>query len=256
MAPWLETPPGRYVLAWEQAGLDEVVADLFGFHALQLGLSEVQALRANRMPHRWVMGGTASNLWCEPEALPFEDRALDLVVLPHTLEQAQDPHRSLAEVARVLRPEGRVVITGLNPVSLWGLRRQAGRVAQRMGWAGRPLFLPRSGELMAYWRLRDWLRLLGFELEVVRLGCYRPPLWTQPWLDRWSWMERSGERWWPVFGAAYLLVAVKRVRGMRLIGLARSERARAAAAPATVANRQLRLEAGVPEPQRTGVSDE
>jgi hypothetical protein len=36
-------------------------------------------------------------------------------------------------------------------------------------------------------------------------------------------MEGVGERWWPVFGAVYFLVAVKRVRGMRLVGLARHE---------------------------------
>src|SRR5258706_214168 len=51
---WFETPPGRYLLAWEQAQFDQAVADMFGYHALQLGLSEVQGLRANRMPHRWL----------------------------------------------------------------------------------------------------------------------------------------------------------------------------------------------------------
>ncbi len=32
--------------------------------------------------------------------------------MPHTLELAADPHRTLAEVARVLRPEGKVVVLG------------------------------------------------------------------------------------------------------------------------------------------------
>ena len=39
---WFETPPGRYLLAWEQAQFDQAVADMFGYHALQLGLSEVR----------------------------------------------------------------------------------------------------------------------------------------------------------------------------------------------------------------------
>ncbi len=51
---WLGTAPGRYLLDWEQAQLDLAVANLFGFNALQLGLPELQALQANRMPHRWV----------------------------------------------------------------------------------------------------------------------------------------------------------------------------------------------------------
>jgi len=51
---WLKTPAGEYLLAWEQRHLDQAVADVFGFHALQLGLPEVDALAANRMPHRWL----------------------------------------------------------------------------------------------------------------------------------------------------------------------------------------------------------
>ena len=46
-------------------------------------------------------------------------------------------------------------------------------------------------------------------------------------------MEPAGERWWPVFGAVYFLVAVKRVRGMRLVGLARDQRQRVKAKAAT-----------------------
>lgn len=244
MAQWLETPPGRYLLAWEQAQLDQAVADLFGFHALQVGLPQLPALRANRMPDRWVACGmfgdedieivmpkaapSHPSLCCEPDALPFPDQSLDLVVLPHTLERAADPHRSLAEVDRVLRPEGRVVIVGLNPVSLWGLRQRGGRCVHGLGlWQQRPDYLPAAEERIGYWRLRDWLRLLNFELEVGRMGCYRPPLWTERWLERCAWMEKLGAHWWPVLGAAYFMVAVKRVRGMRLVGLNR--RARAAA---------------------------
>src|SRR5580765_4226593 len=51
---WLKSPAGQYLLAWEQRHLDHAVADLFGFHALQLGLPLLEALRANRMPHRWL----------------------------------------------------------------------------------------------------------------------------------------------------------------------------------------------------------
>ncbi|MCB1998263.1 MAG: SAM-dependent methyltransferase, partial [Rhodoferax sp.] len=53
LGAWLQSPPGRYLLAWEQDRLDRDVADAFGFHALQLGMPELDGLRANRMPHRW-----------------------------------------------------------------------------------------------------------------------------------------------------------------------------------------------------------
>ena len=35
LGSWLKTPPGRYLLAWEQDRLDHAVTDAFGFHALQ-----------------------------------------------------------------------------------------------------------------------------------------------------------------------------------------------------------------------------
>ena len=49
---WLRSPVGQVLLEWEQRHLDRAVADLFGFHALQLGLPQLDALQANRMPHR------------------------------------------------------------------------------------------------------------------------------------------------------------------------------------------------------------
>ena len=236
---WLATPPGRYLLAWEQAQLDRVVADMFGFHALQHGLIELEALRANRMPHRWLASEHVEDpgrvaVVTHADALPFPERSLDLVVLPHTLELAADPHQALAEVERVLMPEGRVVILGFNAASLWGLRQRRAHLYRRMGFG--QLYLPREGEFIGYWRLRDWLRLLSFEVEGGRFGAYRPALTSERWLERFGWMDRVGDRWWPVLGAVYMVVAVKRVRGMRLVGLAKRERIKAPAAPAVVAN--------------------
>ncbi len=261
LTQWLQTPAGRYVLEWEQRHLDVAVADLFGFHALQLGLPELDALRANRMPHRWVAtdsvckveaghAGEAADpagsprravaLHCDFDALPFDSQSLDLVVLPHGLELARDPHLALREVERVLVPEGRVVVVGFNPTSLWGLRQRLGHLRRRIARGGEAsLFLPSAGEFMGYRRLRDWLRLLSFEVEAGRFGCYRPPLLSEKWLTRLEWMEPAGDRWWPVFGAVYFVVAVKRVRGMRLVGLVRQQRQLAKAAPAVaVHNRQ------------------
>jgi SAM-dependent methyltransferase len=234
---WFETPPGRYLLDWEQAEFDQAVADVFGYHALQLGLPEVQGLRANRMPHRWLAMPDASMaassaLVTDFSALPFPACSLELVVLPHALELSPDPHATLREVERVLVPEGRVVICGFNPVSLWGLRQQRARLYRRLGFG--ELFLPDTGESIGYRRMRDWLRLLSFEVESGRFGIYRPAVRSVAWLERWRWFDAVGRRWWPIFGAAYFLVAVKRVRGMRLLSADwRRTAARATPVPVT-----------------------
>jgi SAM-dependent methyltransferase len=262
MGPWLETPAGRYALSWTQSHMDRAVADAFGYHALQLGLPELDGLRANRMPHRWVahdglvetqpilMPPPADEsistqspefpvaLHCAFDALPFPPNSIDLVLLPHTLELARDPHATLAEVERVLVPEGRVVIIGFNPMSLWGLRQWLG-LGPRIG-----LLIEEAepgshaAEFLGYRRVRDWLRLLSFEIEGGRFGCWRPPHATHKALERMAWMDRVGSHWWPVLGGLYGIEAVKRVRGMRLVGLARKPSRRNAAAPAVVAQRR------------------
>lgn len=264
LAEWLKTPPGVYMLAWEQAQFDQAVGDVFGFHALQVGLPELDTLKANRIPHRWlaeeslptspaafvtadldavstVTAAEAASsrpravLITESGALPFPENSIDLVVLAHTLELSRDPHATLREVERVLVPEGRVVISGLNPASLWGMRQRRAHLYQRLG--SHELFLPEPGEFIGYWRLRDWLRLLSFEVESGHFGCYRPALASQKWLARFEWMDRAGARWWPILGAVYFLVAVKRVRGVRLLEPAWKSR-KVVAAPAAVANKK------------------
>jgi SAM-dependent methyltransferase len=156
---WLKTPAGEYLLAWEQRHLDQAVADVFGFHALQLGLPELEALGANRMPHRWLAVESppltaearaeaaapnpragarrrpGSRCTATSTRCPFESASLDLVVLPHSLELARDPHLTLREVERVLVPEGRVLILGFNPASLWGTRQRLGRMRDAWAWA-------------------------------------------------------------------------------------------------------------------------
>lgn len=246
---WFESAPGRYLLEWEQAHLDDAVADVFGYHALQVGMPWLQGLRANRMTHRWLALGTEylaqpvqqPALWADPVALPFPANSLDLVLLPHALEHSPDPHAVLREVARVLVPEGRVVACGINPASLWGLRQRRARLCQRLGWG--QLYLPDAGEFIGHWRLRDWLRLLDFELEGVSFGCWRPAVRSARSLARFAWMDGLGQRWWPVFGAGYFMVAVKRSHGPKLVGAHWKAAPVPAGAPVSIANRARRAAA-------------
>ena len=206
--PWLETPPGQYVLAREQAYFDNAVADIFGYHALQLGMEQLDLLRSSRIPLRVHVGhGANAGLRADFRDLPIESNSVDLMVLPHTLEFSDHPHQIVREVARALRPEGQVVIAGFNPLSLWGLRRGLGRRSE-YPWQGSFIHLP---------RVMDWFALLGLEIVAGSMACYAPPCTEQKWLDRFAFMEKAGDRWWPIAGGVYFLQAVKRVRGIRLI---------------------------------------
>jgi SAM-dependent methyltransferase len=220
LADWLQTDPGRYMQNWEQTRVDAVVSDIFGYHALQVGMAQIDLLRANRMPNKALTSPvidasthcsqTRPNfVLCESEALPFESQSIDLLVLSHGLELSARPHQVLREVERVLVPDGRVVISGFNPFSLWGLRHS---LPYLKPW------LPYSqASAVSLPRLKDWLKLLSFDIDRGYFGCYVPPFMSESWLKRFSLMEHAGDRWWPVCGAVYVLSAVKRVEGMRLI---------------------------------------
>ncbi|EIM31578.1 methylase involved in ubiquinone/menaquinone biosynthesis [Leptothrix ochracea L12] len=229
-----QTPQGRYLLAWEQQLLNGWVADVFGFHAVQLGWPALESLRMNRMPHRWRVDHEGSPeradaaLRADFSALPFPSASLDLIVMPHTLEQAQDPHRTLREAERVLVADGRLMLVGFNPVGLWAWQRQPiheGAATARSVWIG-------------HRRARDWLHLLGFEILQEQFGVYRPPLRHAVWLERCAWMDRVGPLAWPMLSAVYAIEAVKRIQGVHLIRPRRATPLRPMPAAAATTPRQ------------------
>jgi SAM-dependent methyltransferase len=90
----------------------------------------------------------------ELEALPIDDDRLDAATLMLVLHHVPDPARALAEVARVLKPEGRVIIADMLPHDRDNYRQQMGHV-----WLGF------SGE-----HITAMLRESGFEqVRVVAL---------------------------------------------------------------------------------------
>lgn len=212
---WLSTPLGAYVLDRERAWLDQTTPDIFGYHALQLGLPQIDLLRESRIVNRMRIdplcrapeGHAGPNLRARFAELPIATQSVDLAVLPHVLEFAADPHDILREIDRVMIPEGRLIIIGFNPWSLFGARRVLGRADDA----------PWNGRFVSLIRIKDWLSLLGFDVADGHLACYAPPMRSEKWLKRWRFLDRAGGRWWGVAGGVYMLQAVKRVRGMRII---------------------------------------
>jgi SAM-dependent methyltransferase len=243
---WLQTPAGVYLRAWEQSCLDNLTADIFGYNAVQIGMPQIDALAANRMPFKLLAdrrtramdeSSRPVNLTLDYTELPFASQSMDLVVLPHVLEFSTDPHQVLREVERVLIPEGQVIICGFNPASLWGARH----VLRRVGGTS---FLPRTEELISMPRMKDWLKLLNMSASQSHFGCYAPACRTEKWLHRYAFMDNAGSRWWPYFGGVYIVQAIKRVKGMRLIGPAWTRKTAATPAVVPVTNKRREQQDG------------
>ncbi|MDE2305728.1 MAG: methyltransferase domain-containing protein [Gammaproteobacteria bacterium] len=180
--PWLATPLGARVLRDEAALASQVLDDVFGFELLQVGSwgENRPLLRAARTQHTTVVAPrveTGVTLCAALEELPLASDSIDAVLLPHTLERVEDPYAVLREAERVLCGEGCLMICGFNPWSGWGLRRLFARGFKR------PPFPPGTRRLLSERRLRDWVALLGFDVDrvygylgsVPRAGGRAPP---------------------------------------------------------------------------------
>ncbi len=207
---WFSTPPGRELLALEQACLEHLLSECFGYYLLQVGCLGLQMdpLRMSRIKSQVVLVPKEEDAYSaqcvvgDPQYLPVASDSIDTVLLSHTLDFSRNPHQLLREVGRVLIPEGHVVIVGFNPWSLWGLWRLLRMRSRQVPWCG---------HFISSWRVHDWLSLLGFEIKAEEGVMFRPPLRHEGMLQRLGFLERLGRRLWPPLSGVYVILAVKRV---------------------------------------------
>jgi SAM-dependent methyltransferase len=119
------------------------------------------------------------------------------------LEFSDYPHQILREVERVLVPEGSLVVLGFNPLSAWGL------VSLFRGNRS-----PWNGRFSTLGRIKDWLALLNFEMTAGRMVYHKPPVQSERVRRRLEFLERAGDRWWPLGAAVYAVAARKREIGV------------------------------------------
>jgi SAM-dependent methyltransferase len=207
---WYTRLVGRLLLEMEREQMSQVLNNLFGYHALQVGcLLGDDLLASSRIPHQILMDmdpnkteTLCNHVFGYPDALPIVSDSIDVILLPHTLEFERDPHQILREVDRALIPEGHAVILGFNPWSLWGLWRLLTFRRSNPPWCGSFLSLT---------RIKDWLALLGFDVVLIKPFFFRPPIQQEGIMRRLRFMEKLGARFWPRLSGAYVLVAKKRV---------------------------------------------
>ena len=132
---WFQTPWGRYAFALERAALQQAAGPLQGRLVVDVGCGTGRFTQALQQQGARTVGvdldpgmltvaaERAAGPWLVADAarLPFGDQAFDLAVAVTVLEFVADPGRVLAELARVTRPGGRVVVACLNWASPWGL---------------------------------------------------------------------------------------------------------------------------------------
>jgi SAM-dependent methyltransferase len=200
---WFATSLGDALLRAEHAAAAAALEDVFGFQGLQVGAwGPADAFLASARTRRTALIDAEDGaVRARAAELAVQTDSVDLVLLPHTLECQQDPHGVLREAERVLVGDGHLVVLGFEPYGPWAMRTRLSRAA----------FVPGVRRFLSERRLRDWLKLLGFEVCSVRRFLYAPPLARLQSERVEAGCAAVGRRLWPQLSGAYLLKAQKRV---------------------------------------------
>jgi len=208
---WFQTTVGRSLLASQRGHLNKLIERCYGFHQAEINVSHrIPVGNASGLGHRFFVvpqaqpdmpENTVVSLSTE---LALDHDSADLVILHHALDFSADPHQTLREVARVLKPNGNVALVGFNPFSIWGVLKWLKR-SKRGVWRNRFL----SGH-----RVADWLSLLGFKVNKVRYYFYAPPINRPGLIGRFDWVENTINAKVPL-GAYYVIMAQKQ-QGARI----------------------------------------
>ncbi len=186
-ARWRASRIGKVVEDLEQSLIFALLGDLRGLKTLDVGCgdgtyariatergAEVHGLDSSPVrldsARRHAAGQAREITWVEGTAqlLPFQDEAFDRIVAVTVFCLIPDPHATLLEMARVLKPGGLLVLGELNLWSVWAFRR---RVKSWMNPAS-------PWRRVKFRSASEWKRMLkahGFIVQEVRGCVYFPP---------------------------------------------------------------------------------
>ena len=206
---WLDTALGKHLYELECQLSSQALSQVFGWQLLQIGAwgSDTQLIAGARtqrkalvVPETAGRGVAEMTIRSRLDSLGIATHSIDAVLLPHTLEQVSYPHELLREVERILLGDGQLVLFGFRPLSAWGLRNF-------LRANGLP---PGTQQYFSEHRIRDWLRLLGFEVIESRRYLFNLPVGSPSPRTR-RLLESLGNRFWPLLAGAYMLRARKRL---------------------------------------------
>lgn len=232
---WFQSALGRALLASQRKTIDAATRGFFGFHQAEIGVSHRTPVGnltnlGNKffVANQWVEGLPENCIVSPHDELALEHDVADLVIMHHALDVSPNPHQTLREASRILKPSGHLVLCGFNPLSSWGIRKMVSR-AHRGPWGCRFI----SGS-----RIEDWLNLLDFKVGIANYHFYPLPFNQQALMTRFQVLDRVLNARVPL-GAYYIVVAQKQV-GMRIRNAYKWRKKKAKVVGLPVANRHHR----------------
>ncbi len=218
---WFDTPLGKWAWHCEQEAVWEVLPPLRGLRILEagcgtgiftlpladrgaavVGLDRSAAMLARARGKARDARGALAWLQGDVTALPFPPESFDGALCLLALEFISSRETALQELARVLRPDGFLVLALLNRFSLWTLKRKV------KAWFKPSLW--REVDFLSESRAVRLLTQTGFSPLTWRRALYYPPVKNPRLLPLAPLCERLGRRLCPQT-AAFLVVLCRKL---------------------------------------------
>ncbi|MDE8346821.1 MAG: class I SAM-dependent methyltransferase [Acidocella sp.] len=147
----------------------------------------------------WPPGRASLSCVAQEDALPFPDLMFDRILLIHGLEQVDNARRSLREVWRVLKDDGRLIVVAPNRRGIWAYAEST-----PFGY----------GQPFSEGQLARLLAALFFRVERQDSALFAPPLAWRPVLKGFLTWEHVGHLLAPQLAGLTIAEATKDVHGV------------------------------------------
>ena len=164
----------------------------FRAEALRLGA----LMPADQGARAWPSQGPGKTMLVEEDMLPLPDSCVDRLLAVHAIEMSDAVKRTLREIWRVLKPEGRALIVVPNRRSIWAHRD------------GTPFG---QGQPFSRGQLEQLITGSMFGIESCAYALAPPPVELRVMWRYAPEVERLGLRLWPAFSGVIMLEASKQV---------------------------------------------
>jgi len=206
---WQELPNGSTVLSAIDTILKPWWEKFFGYHLLKVGaLSHEVCTQTSPIKHQVSccvtrkLGKGQANIVGELDDLPFLEHSVDVCLLSHALEFSLDPHHVIREANRVIIPNGYLIITGFNPLSLAGFNRAIPYRRKQLPW---------NEHFFSPMRVKDWLHLMGFEILSDERTVHSSLAGKMSEHFVAKYWRQFASNYFTSFGSVYVIIAKKRV---------------------------------------------
>ena len=206
-ANWLSDPSGVHVLHAERVWVLRQLESVCRNDLLQIGgpndnsfTAKSRAIRAFFLADAPPFSQDKPSIQASFDAMPVRSSSMDVVLSLHALENVSAIEPAIADIYRVLKPEGVTLITGFQRFGLW-------RLWNRL--VSRALF-PRNIHFYSVDYITQVLQAQGFVVELRQTACFTLPSHKK----RRVFLEALGQLLLPYHGAVYMIAATKKEPGI------------------------------------------